>query len=99
MDDSLIGKFAQSKLDSIIKFHDDFEKGHREKEDYEKVKNEFNLIQQSIGDEYISNVIQNHIDEIEKKVYGKGYNHNEVKKLLGKMDKEEIKIILGELDD
>ncbi len=82
MKDGLMGEFAKSKIQSIIKYHEKLlekeltkEENKRErdeeKEKYEEeLKKEFWQIQSIIGDDYLKQVIKNHLVEIEKILLG-----------------------------
>ena len=80
MKDGLMGEFAKDKIKSIINYHEEIKeltkeenKSQRdeEKEKYENEhKNKFWQIQSIIGDDYLKQVIKNHLIEIEKIVLG-----------------------------
>lgn len=84
MKDGLMGEFAKDKIQSIIKYHEELSKKEltknenkkqrdEEKEIYEKeYKSKFWQIQSIIGDDYLKQVIKNHLIEIEKIVLGNG---------------------------
>ena len=66
-----IGEFALEKIKIIVDFYNKVlrvnENGLLElKREYQGIKQEFYFIQQHIGEEYIANIIANHIQEIEK---------------------------------
>ena len=74
MKDGLMGEFAKDKIKSIIKYHEDIEKKEiieADKIEYKtKKQKEFWQIQSIIGDDYLKQVIKNHLIEIEKIVLG-----------------------------
>jgi ABC-type multidrug transport system ATPase subunit len=74
MDGGLMGEFAKDKIQSIIKYHEDIEKKEiieADKMEYKtKKQKEFWQIQSIIGDDYLKQVIKNHLIEIEKIVLG-----------------------------
>jgi len=74
MEDGLMGEFAKSKINEIIEFHNIVSKGrHKEclKKIYEKRKMRFWQTQSIIGEEYLKQIIKNHLVEIEKILLGK----------------------------
>ena len=74
MKDGLMGEFAKDKIQSIIKYHEDIEKKEMIEADKiefkTKKQKEFWQIQSIIGDDYLKQVIKNHLIEIEKIVLG-----------------------------
>ena len=82
MKDGLMGEFAKDKIQSIIKYYEELLEKEltkevnrklrdKEKEIYEKEhKTKFWQIQSIIGDDYLKQVIKNHLIEIEKIVLG-----------------------------
>ena len=93
MKDGLIGEFAKDKIKSIIDYHEKLLKKEltknenkkqrdEEKEIYEKEhKIKFWQIQSIIGDDYLKQVIKNHLVEIEKILYDEYLIDKEIKKL------------------
>jgi hypothetical protein len=74
MEDGLMGEFAKSKINEIIDFHKTVEqKRHKDclKKIYKKREDRFWDIQKIIGDDYLKQVIKNHLIEIEKILLGK----------------------------
>jgi len=74
MEDGLMGEFATSRINEIIEFHNIVSKGrHKEplKKIYEKREMRFWQTQSVIGEEYLKQVIKNHLVEIEKILLGK----------------------------
>ena len=101
MKDGLMGEFAKDKIQSIIKYHEEILKleltkkenetqRNTEKEKYEKEhKTMFWQIQSIIGDDYLKQVIKNHLIEIEKIVLG----NDEAKKEEVKRLKAQIELL------
>ncbi len=86
MDNSLMGEFAKVKIQSIINYHNEI----KEKEIIEDIKieyketkqKEFWNIQSIVGDEYLKQVIKNHLIEIERIVLGNDEaKQNEIERL------------------
>ena len=78
MKDGLMGEFAKEKINNIIEFHkkieqqkEDKTKKEELKTEYEEKKKEFWHIQSIVGEEYLKQVIKNHLVEIEKLLLGK----------------------------
>ncbi len=79
MEDGLMGEFARSKIDDVIKFHKKVEEENKKdssdleelKREYSTKKDKFWQIQQIIGEDYLKQVIKNHLVEIEKILLGK----------------------------
>ncbi|WP_323594011.1 AAA family ATPase [Aliarcobacter butzleri] len=91
MKDGLIGEFAKDKIQSIIKYHEYIEKKdilETDKSEYKtKKQKEFWQIQSIIGDDYLKQVIKNHLIEIEKIVLGNDEaKHEEVKRLKAQIE-------------
>lgn len=93
MKDGLMGEFAKDKIKSIIKYHEDIEKKEiieADKIEYKTNKQkEFWQIQSIIGDDYLKQVIKNHLIEIEKIVLG----NDEAKKEEVKRLKAQIELL------
>lgn len=93
MKDGLMGEFAKDKIQSIIKYHEDIEKKEileAEKIEYKtKKQKKFWQIQSIIGDDYLKQVIKNHLIEIEKIVLG----NDEAKKEEVKRLKAQIELL------
>ncbi|MFX4239579.1 AAA family ATPase [Aliarcobacter butzleri] len=93
MKDGLMGEFAKDKIQSIIKYHEDIEKKEvleADKVEYKtKKQKEFWQIQSIIGDDYLKQVIKNHLVEIEKIVLG----NDEAKKEEVKRLKAQIELL------
>lgn len=96
MKDGLIGGFAKEKIQSIIKYHEKLlKKENKNQRAEERVKYENELkkkfwqIQSIIGDDYLRQVIKNHLIEIEKIVLG----NDEAKKEEVKRLKAQIKLL------
>ena len=74
MDDGLMGEFAKGKINEIIEFHKIVAKEkHKEclTKIYKKRKENLWNTQKIIGEEYLKQVIKNHLVEIEKILLGK----------------------------
>lgn len=103
MEDGLMGEFAKEKIKNIIDYHEELlskeldKKEHKqiklqEKDKYKKEKKEqFWQIQKIIGDDYLKQVVKNHIVEIEKILLG----NDEAKKEEIKRLRKEISILEG----
>lgn len=101
MKDGLMGEFAKEKIQSIIKYHEELLKKEltknenkkqrgEEKEIYEKeYKTKFWQIQSIIGDDYLKQVIKNHLVEIEKILYDEYLIDKEIKKLKDEIERLE----------
>jgi len=92
MGNGLVGKFAQSKIYNIIAFNKKLEERSSDldalKEEYEEKKELFNYTKSIIGEEYLRNIIENHLLEIEKILYGKDKaKENRVKALENEIKK------------
>ena len=91
MKDGLMGEFAKSKIQSIIKYHENIEKKEiieADKIEYKtKKQKEFWQIQSIIGDDYLKQVIKNHLIEIEKIVLGNDEaKEEEIKRLKAQIE-------------
>ena len=101
-----MGEFAKTKINEIIAFHKNVEDNKDDKIEVEKlkieyckkdenqqtIKDKFWHIQSIIGEDYLKQVIKNHIIEIEKILLGKEEtNKEEIKRL-----QEQIKFLQGE---
>jgi len=89
-----IGEFALEKIKEIVHFYDevmrvDITKVSSLKEIYQEKKQQFYYIQKSIGEIYISNIIQNHIEEIEKKLSENDFRIQRIKALRDELAKLE----------
>jgi hypothetical protein len=93
MKDGLMGEFAKEKIQSVIKYHEDIDKKEiieADKIEYKTNKQkEFWQIQSIIGDDYLKQVIKNHLIEIEKIVLG----NDEAKKEEVKRLKAQIELL------
>ncbi|MFW2582204.1 AAA family ATPase [Aliarcobacter butzleri] len=101
MKDGLMGEFAKEKIQSIIKYHEELLKKEltknenkkqrdEEKKIYEKEhKTKFWQIQSIIGDDYLKQVIKNHLVEIEKILYDEYLIDKEIKKLKDEIERLE----------
>jgi len=75
MEDGLMGEFAKGKINEIIEFH---KKVEADDADIDKLKIEYKSIsdklwqtQSIVGDDYLKQVLKNHLVEIEKSLLGK----------------------------
>ena len=105
MSDGLMGEFAKGKIEEIIEFHNEVEKYKENdtellklKQEYETVENcitkkeYFENIQSIIGDDYLKQVIKNHLVEIVKILYKDKYIDTEIERVKLELKKlEEIK--------
>ncbi len=70
-----MGEFAKSKINEIIEFHNRTKANNIDKtaltSEYENQKIQFWHIQNIVGDDYLKQVIKNHLIEIEKILLGK----------------------------
>lgn len=97
--DNSMGKFAQEKINEIIKFYgkvinstnDSFEELKKE---YSARKDKFYFILEHIGEDYISGVVKSHIEEIELKLNENNFKETRIKQL-----KEELKLLGVEVND
>jgi len=95
MKDGLMGEFAESKIKEIINFHKEVEEENKKensnfdllKTKYESHKKRFWQIQSIIGEDYLKQVIKNHLIYIENILLG----HDEAKE-------EDIKRLRAEAD-
>jgi ABC-type multidrug transport system ATPase subunit len=75
MEDGLMGEFAKGKINEIIEFHKEVEEENSDKEalkiKYLENQKKFWQTQKIIGEEYLKQVIRNHLVEIEKILLGK----------------------------
>ncbi|AXH13041.1 AAA family ATPase [Halarcobacter bivalviorum] len=91
MEKGLIGEFAKKKIQSIINYHNEIKEEKITSSiriEYETNKQkEFWNIQSIIGDEYLQQVIKNHLTEIEKIVLGNdAAKQNEINRLQSQID-------------
>ena len=95
MEGGLMGEFAKQKINKIIDFHKEVEKENKKEKSnfhllkirYEEHKTKFWQIQSIIGEEYLKQVVKNHLGDIENILLG----HNQAKR-------EEIKRLRKEAD-
>lgn len=92
MQDGLMGEFAKGKIEEIISFHKEMQKENINKEEKKDLyistlKKKFWHIQSIIGDDYLKQVVKNHLTEIEKILLGKDKaKENEIKRLKAQID-------------
>ncbi len=103
MKDGLMGEFAKSKINKIIEFHKEVEKNKKDKNKLEELKKEyedkennnankkelFEHVQKIIGEDYLKQVIKNHIVEIEKLLYKDEYIDNEINRTRKELERLE----------
>jgi len=97
MEDGLMGEFAKGKINEIIEFHKEVEEENKKaksnfdrlKAEYEKVKIKFWDIQSIIGEEYLKQVIKNHLRDIESLLGYKKAREEEIKRLRAEADRLE----------
>ncbi|MDY0320218.1 MAG: hypothetical protein RBR23_00665 [Arcobacteraceae bacterium] len=103
MSDGLIGEFAKGKINDVLNFHKKVEKIKENKTEVEKLKivylqednhkqtlkDKMWNIQSIIGDDYLKQVIKNHLVEIEKILLG----NDEAKKLEIERLQNQIKLL------
>lgn len=74
MEDGLMGEFAKGKINEIINFHKEVEKEGSDISalitEYEDKRVKFWDIQKVMGDDYLKQVLENHLVEIDKKLLG-----------------------------
>jgi hypothetical protein len=93
-----MGEFAKSKINEIINFHKEVEEENSKQDKnlanlqqkYEDAKTKFWNTQKIIGDDYLKQVIKNHLVEIEKILLGKDEaKAEEIKRLREEADRLE----------
>ncbi|BAF73204.1 AAA family ATPase [Sulfurovum sp. NBC37-1] len=95
MEDGLMGEFAKGKINEIIEFHNEIEEEEKKEKSnfdlvkarYKEKKKRFWQTQSIIGEDYLKQVIKNHLRDIENILWG----HDEAKQ-------EEIKRLRAEAD-
>jgi len=80
-----MGEFAKGKINKIIEFHKETEKEDADIgaliSEYQSKKEKFWQTQSIVGDEYLKQVLKNHLIEIEKLLLGKDKaKENEIKR-------------------
>ena len=91
MKDGLMGEFAKDKIKSIINYHEEIERKEITTSIRQKYKEilqkQFWQIQSIIGDDYLKQVIKNHLIEIEKAVLGNDEaKQEEIKRLKAQIE-------------
>ena len=97
MEDGLMGEFAKGKINEIIEFHKEVEEENKKekpnfntlKERYKKVKTKFWDIQSIIGEDYLQQVVKNHLRDIESLLGYKEAREEEIKRLRDEADRLE----------
>ncbi|PHQ65422.1 MAG: hypothetical protein COB99_04060, partial [Sulfurimonas sp.] len=90
--DGLMGEFAKDKINEIIKFHELIKPDNADiktlKSEYEDKQKRFWQTQSIIGEDYLKQVVKNHLVEIEKILLGKDEaKQNEIARLRAEADK------------
>jgi len=96
MGDGLMGEFARGKINEIIDFHKEVEENKKDKTKlailkikYKEVKNKFWDIQSIIGEDYLQQVIKNHLRDTESLLGYKEAREEEIKRLRAEADRLE----------
>ena len=96
MEDGLMGEFAKGKINEIIEFHNEVEENKKDKTKlallkirYEEVKSKFWDIQSIIGEDYLQQVIKNHLRDTESLLGYKEAREEEIKRLRAEADRLE----------
>jgi len=81
-----IGEFALNEIKKIIDFHNKVLQSNDKnleklKKEYSSLKERFYFIQEHIGEEYIAEVLKNHIGDIEKKLHSDEYKQKKIEEL------------------
>jgi len=86
MEDGLMGEFAKGKINEIIDFHKIVEKEDADiealKKEYKVKREKFYQTQSIVGEEYLKQILDNHLIEIDKKILGVDKAKEEKKKRL-----------------
>jgi len=95
MEDELMGEFAKKKINEIINFHKEAEKEDMNLEqlqkEYKYKRDKFYQIQSTVGEEYLKQILDNHLMEIDKILLGK--------ERAKESKKERLRAELARLDD
>ena len=98
MKDGLMGEFAKGKINEIIEFHKNIDAELAKpnpnlfpfKDEYKNKEKKFKQVQSIIGEEYLKQIIQNYIIEIDKILLGKDEAlEKEIERLRAKADRLE----------
>ncbi|RUM67004.1 MAG: hypothetical protein DSZ06_02220 [Sulfurospirillum sp.] len=94
MEEGLMGEFAKSKINEIIEFHKEVEEDGSDKDslkkEYDSKKSKFWQTQSLIGEDYLRQVIKNHLVDIESILLGENEaRSNEIQRLRDEADKLE----------
>ncbi len=84
MEDGWMGEFAKSKINEIINFHNVIKKLKHVKclqKIYEKRQDKFWQIQSIIGEDYLKQVVKNHLEDIEVILYPDTTQKKRIKRL------------------
>lgn len=92
MENSPFGKYAEAEILEIVKLYNLVKNKKNitsvEKDEYKVLLKRFYSIQKLIGDTYLSKLVKNHINEIERILFDK--NLSEIEYIIKKYGKEEI---------
>jgi energy-coupling factor transporter ATP-binding protein EcfA2 len=92
MEDGLMGEFAKSKINEIIDFHKKVESKDADiealKKEYKEKRDKFYQTQSIIGEEYLKQILENHLLEIDKLLLGKDKAKEKLKERLEKQLRE-----------
>lgn len=84
---STIGEFASDRIKEIVDFYYQVIDGKSEKsigilkEEYFVKRNKFHFVVESVGDDVIKGILENHIEFIENKLLDKSYRETRIEKL------------------
>ncbi len=82
LENGTIGKFAYEKIEEIVKFHEGVMNEEIDNVNLELKIEHFNEIIESIGEDVIRNILKNHMNEVELKLYGlEKFNTKRIEKL------------------
>lgn len=101
---SLMGTYSKNKISEIVVFYEDIKKRNEidtnkfTRKDKKKIK-QFKKLKNIIGDDYLAQVIGNHIEDIEKIIYGDKYEDNQLERLISQFGKEKVKLFLDKSSD
>lgn len=91
--DASIGEFVSDRIKEVVKFYYKVVDAKSEKsrralnEEYMSIRHKFHFIVESIGDDVIKGILENHIEFIENKLIGKSYREIRIAKLEKEINK------------
>lgn len=102
MGENLMGRFAKDKIEKILKScnevtNDNFDLKNVNLDQWKNKIYHFKEIKNMIGDEYLLNIINNHIEEIENILFGKKTEEEYIKEVMSQFTRDEIESYLGEI--